>query len=130
MSDTPPRASTARAASWQARLAARGRRVDKARPIVVEGMLRRVVGLTLEAVGCEAPVGSRCLIDGADGGTIETEVVGFSEGHLYLMPTGILHGVLPNARVRPCPHDSGIPVGDAVLGRVIDASGAPLDGRR
>lgn len=129
MSDAAPTSSSARAALWQARLAARGRQVEKTRPIVVEGMLRRVVGLTLEAVGCEAPVGSRCLVDSADGGSIETEVVGFSDGRLYLMPTGILHGVLPNARVRPSPHDSGMPVGDALLGRVVDATGTPLDGR-
>jgi flagellum-specific ATP synthase len=129
MSDAAPGTSSARATLWRARLAARGREVEKTRPIVVEGMLRRVVGLTLEAVGCEAPVGSRCLVDSADGGSIETEVVGFSDGRLYLMPTGILHGVLPNARVRPCPHDSGVPAGDALLGRVIDATGAPLDGR-
>jgi flagellum-specific ATP synthase len=129
MSDAAPSPAGARSALWRARLAARGRQVEKTRPIVVEGMLRRVVGLTLEAVGCEAPVGSRCLVDSADGGSIETEVVGFSDGRLYLMPTGILQGVLPNARVRPCPHDSGIPAGDALLGRVIDAAGVPLDGR-
>jgi flagellum-specific ATP synthase len=129
MSDAAPSPSGARSALWRARLAARGRQVEKTRPIVVEGMLRRVVGLTLEAVGCEAPVGSRCLVDSADGGSIETEVVGFADGRLYLMPTGTMHGVLPNARVRPSPHDSGMPAGDALLGRVVDATGAPLDGR-
>jgi flagellum-specific ATP synthase len=129
MSGAAPGPENPRAALWQARLAARGRQVEKTRPIVVEGMLRRVVGLTLEAVGCEAPVGSRCLVDSADGGSIETEVVGFADGRLYLMPTGTMHGVLPNARVRPSPHDSGMPAGDALLGRVVDATGAPLDGR-
>ncbi len=121
--------ASARAAAWREHLAVRCRHVGAARPIHVEGMLRRVVGLTLEAVGCEAPVGSRCLVDDAAGGSIETEVVGFADGRLYLMPTGVLQGVLPNARVRPCPHDSDIAVGDALLGRVIDATCTPLDGR-
>jgi flagellum-specific ATP synthase len=117
---------TARA--WQTSLAARRDRAARANPVVVEGMLRRVVGLTLEAVGCEASVGARCLVDSASG-AVETEVVGFSDGRLYLMPVGVMTGVLPNARVRPYPYDSGVPVGSALLGRVVDATGKPLDGK-
>ena len=44
--------------------------------IVVEGTLNRMVGMTLEAVGCEAAVGGRCLVDTAEGRQIEAEVVG------------------------------------------------------
>ncbi|HEV7778723.1 MAG TPA: flagellar protein export ATPase FliI [Luteibacter sp.] len=117
-----------RDAGWRDALAARRKQAAQVRPLQAEGKLRRVVGLTLEAVGCEAPVGARCMVAGADGKQLETEVVGFSDGRLLLMPTGEMHGVLPNARVTPCAGISGVPVGDALLGRVIGADGAPLDG--
>jgi flagellum-specific ATP synthase len=119
----------ARNAHWRDALAARTAQIVHIRPLQAEGKLRRVVGLTLEAVGCEAPVGARCMVEGADGAELETEVVGFADGRLLLMPTGGLHGVLPNARVRPCAGISGVPVGEALLGRVIGADGAPLDGK-
>ena len=114
---------------WCDALAMRRAQLDHLRPLQAEGKLRRVVGLTLEAVGCEAPVGARCMVSGADGSELETEVVGFADGRLLLMPTGELHGVLPNARVRPVAGTSGVPVGDELLGRVIGADGAPLDGK-
>jgi flagellum-specific ATP synthase len=84
--------------------------------------------LTLEAEGCEAPLGARCLVDAADGNQLDTEVVGFADERLLLMPVTEMHGVLPNARVRPCARTGGLPVGDALLGRVVGADGMPLDG--
>ena len=117
-----------RQASWQDKLARRRQRAEVAPTLVVEGRLRRVVGLTLEAEGCEAPLGARCLVATADGTELDTEVVGFNDERLLLMPVAEMHGVLPNARVRPCLHVSGLPVGEALLGRVVGADGAPLDG--
>ena len=120
--------SSSRAALWQERLARRRQRAIGARTLTVEGRLRRVVGLTLEAEGCEAPLGARCLVTTADGSELDTEVVGFADERLLLMPVAEMHGVLPNARVRPCAHTSGLPVGMALLGRVVGADGVPLDG--
>ena len=118
----------ARGRRWSQGLATRRRALAHERPLVAEGRLRRVVGLTLEAVGCEAPLGGRCLVTGSDGTRLETEVVGFAGDRLYLMPAGELHGLPPNARVKPLETVSDVPVGEALLGRVIDATGAPLDG--
>jgi len=117
-----------RTALWQERLARRRLRAVGARTLTVEGRLRRVVGLTLEAEGCEAPLGARCLVTTADGSELDTEVVGFADERLLLMPVTEMHGVLPNARVRPCAHAGGLPVGHALLGRVVGADGVPLDG--
>ncbi|WNL47261.1 flagellar protein export ATPase FliI [Dyella sp. BiH032] len=121
-------ADRATAERWRHRLARRARRAEAAAPLVVEGRLRRVVGLTLEAEGCEAPLGARCLVATAGGDQLDTEVVGFADDRLLLMPVTEMHGVLPNARVRPCAHAGGLPVGAALLGRVIGADGLPLDG--
>ena len=113
---------------WAAMLAqARGRMADAAR-VVVEGTLSRMVGMTLEAVGCEAAVGGRCLIDTAGGKQIEAEVVGFSGEKLFLMPTGDMRGIMPGARVVPMNRVSELLVGDELLGRVLDGAGRPLDG--
>ena len=95
----------------------------------VEGVLTRMVGLTLEAVGCQAPIGARCDVVTPGGQRVETEVVGFSGESLYLMPTSEIRGLVPNARVIPTNHSSDVAVGPELLGRVIDGRGRPLDGR-
>jgi len=97
--------------------------------LIVEGHLTRMVGLTLEAVGCHAPVGSRCLVEGPGGKNIEAEVVGFSGEKLFLMPIERMHGILPNARVIPTEKNYDVAVGHGLLGRVLDGAGNPLDGK-
>ena len=98
-------------------------------PPPVEGQLTRMVGLTLEALGCQAAVGDRCEVISGDGSKVDAEVVGFSGDRLYLMPTGDVHGVKPSARVIPRPGAGSVRVGPELLGRVIDGAGEPLDGR-
>lgn len=97
-------------------------------PLVVEGKLNRMIGLTLETVGCQAPVGARCLVSSTEG-DVEAEVVGFSGDRLYLMPTGDIKGIMPDASVIPGKGMYRAEVGDELLGRVIDAAGRPLDGK-
>lgn len=99
------------------------------RGLIREGVLRRAVGLTLEAVGCESPMGASCKVEVADGGWVDAEVVGFAGERTYLMPSAELHGLLPNARVVPVLGRGGVEVGEGLLGRVIDSDGVPLDGK-
>ncbi|WP_298440427.1 flagellar protein export ATPase FliI [uncultured Ferrimonas sp.] len=96
-------------------------------PMVASGQLLRVVGLTLEAVGCRAPVGSLCSIE-TEAGELTAEVVGFDDQILYLMPVDELKGVLPGARVTPLGQRQGLQAGPELLGRVLDGNGQPLDG--
>ncbi len=96
--------------------------------LVVEGKLTRMVGLTLEAVGCQAPVGARCIVKGPLGADVEAEVVGFAGDKLFLMPTGSIQGLTPNAKVIPTDKVYDVPVGRALLGRVLSGTGEPLDG--
>ncbi len=63
-------------------------------PAISSGKLIRGVGLTLEAVGCQVPVGGRCLVQTSHG-QIEAEVVGFSGDVTYLMPTQSVKGIVP-----------------------------------
>ncbi len=94
---------------------------------VASGKLVRGVGLTLEAVGCQLPVGSQCLVQTVEG-EIEAEVVGFAGSVTYLMPTEAVKGIVPGSRVMPLNRQEGIPVGMELLGRVVDGNGQPLDG--
>jgi flagellum-specific ATP synthase len=96
-------------------------------PLVVQGRLIRMVGLTLEAAGCRAAIGDYCRIKSDDNTSIDSEVVGFSGDNLFLMPTGQPHGLSPNARVVPLGRAGDISVGSEMLGRVINGAGQPLD---
>ena len=116
-------------AFWRERLAPYLARAAEPVPLVTEGRLTRMVGLTLEAVGCQVPIGGRCVIQAQDGNQVEAEVVGFAGERLYLMPVGDISGLTPNARVIPTHQVREAQVGDALLGRVLDASGRPLDGK-
>ncbi len=98
-------------------------------PLTVEGRLTRIVGLRLEAVGCMAPIGSRCRILSDCAEPLEAEVVGFSGNSLYLMPEGGVRGLMPGARVIPEQGHGEVAVGKKLLGRIIDGAGRPLDAR-
>ncbi len=97
--------------------------------VVVEGKLTRMVGLTLEAVGCRAAIGDRCFIAGPDRNLVDAEVVGFAGDKLFLMPIGDIRGLAPNARVIPAGRTGEVAVGDDLLGRVLGGTGRPLDGK-
>ncbi len=113
---------------WRDRVDSLRRRANT-NGLVVEGRLDRMIGMTLEAVGCEAALGARCRIKNAEHRCIEAEVVGFSGERLFLMPTGDPAGLTPGARVLPMSRLSDARVGHSLLGRVIDGAGRPLDGR-
>lgn len=95
----------------------------------LSGRLTRMVGLTLECVGCPMVVGDRCVITGQGAGTVEAEVVGFEDERVYLMPLTAIEGLRPGARVVPLSVASRVPVGPELLGRVVNGNGEPLDGK-
>ncbi|NLC00594.1 MAG: flagellar protein export ATPase FliI [Pseudomonas formosensis] len=99
---------------------------------VVEGRLIRMVGLTLEAEGPKAQVGSRCVVinetpQGEE--RVEAEVVGFAGSKIYLMPVDRMQSMQPGARVVPSAGGGKLPMGSGMLGRVLDGIGRPLDGK-
>ncbi len=121
--------NVSRAARWSEQLKRCAQRAERVPAPPVEGVLTRMIGLTLEASGCQAAVGDRCDVLCADGAHVEAEVVGFSGDRLYLMPTGDIHGLKPNARVVPRLGAGMAIVGHGLLGRIIDGAGVPLDGQ-
>ncbi len=118
-----------RTQKWLERLVPYVQRAEICPELVVEGQLSRMVGLTLEAVGCRAAIGSRCKVQSKNGQFIEAEVVGFAGDCIFLMPSGNPHGLEPGCRVIPLGSNSLAKVGFGLLGRVLDGSGKPLDNK-
>lgn len=114
---------------WLRRLGAYHQRAARPRPLVVEGRLTRMVGLTLEARGCQAAIGDRCQVMQSGNAVIDTEVVGFDGDRLFLMPIGEVRGLAPHARVIPVGRGARVGVGECILGRVLDGRGKPIDGK-
>lgn len=93
----------------------------------VSGALVRTSGMTLEARGLYLAVGSRCQVELADGSLMEAEVVGFSDDRSYLMAIDKMGYCAPGARVFPLDRAQGLPVGEGLIGRVLDGNGRPFD---
>lgn len=93
----------------------------------VSGRLSSYDGLLMEAVGLSLPVGTVCAI-GTGEHRVEAEVIGFRGGKTLLMNLGGPAALLPNAPVRPVGPPGEAEVGAALLGRVVDGAGKPIDG--
>jgi flagellum-specific ATP synthase len=95
------------------------------------GRVADLIGLIIEATGLQVEIGEICLVgDGRKRAPVATEVVGFRAGRTLLMPLGELHGIGPGTAVHPTGRPFRVGAGDALLGRVLDGLGAPLDGGR
>lgn len=93
-----------------------------------QGVLTRVVGLTVEASGMFAAIGSYCNILGPNGQCLVAEVVGFSNNRVLLMPFDRVQGVAPGYKVRPSGRADKVGMARQMLGRVLDGMGQPIDG--
>lgn len=98
-------------------------------PYRIDGTLTKIVGLTLEAKGCRGAIGSRFEIHSAHAAPVEAELIGFKGEDSYLLPLQYSEGLLPGARVTPSAQKSEVCVGEALLGRVVDANNQPIDSR-
>jgi flagellum-specific ATP synthase len=86
-------------------------------------------GLILEARGPSSSLGDLCSVEMDGRRALEAQVIGFRDDRVLLMPFGDAHGISVGARVRAVGGRRDVAVGDAVLGRVIDALGQPIDGK-
>ena len=94
------------------------------------GVVHEAVGTVLKARGLDAQVGELCrLRDPRRAVDMLAEVVGFADGSAILMPHGELDGLSSDTEVHPTGRRHQVAVGDAMLGRVVDGFGQPLDGR-
>lgn len=101
--------------------------VEKTNPIRFHGKVTQVVGLVIEGYCPNASVGSLCKVYPQHGDPIPAEVVGFRENKTLIMPLGELRGVGLGSLIAVQRQNASLGVGPALLGRVIDGLGAPLD---
>jgi flagellum-specific ATP synthase len=93
------------------------------------GRVVNLIGLVIEATGLRAEVGELVTIAGGrNSPPVPAEVVGFRNGRALLMPLGDMRGIAPGTPVEPTGGPFRVAVGDALLGRVLDGLGRPIDG--
>lgn len=101
----------------------------RTRTVERRGRVAQAFGTTIRATGLDVRIGQECeILDPAGGAVIKAQVVGLQDGAAILTPMASLEGLSIEAEVVAGPSRGEIQVGDGLLGRVIDAHGAPLDG--
>ncbi len=97
------------------------------KPRSVSGRVVNVIGLTIEAMGLDCEIGEICEIRSTGSGPLQTEVIGFRNLTTLLMPLGEMQGIQPGSPVFPQKTCFRVPVGEALLGRVLNGLGQPID---
>ena len=94
------------------------------------GRITKVTGLTIESEGPISSVGELCYIYPLNSKEqVLAEVVGFKEDKILLMPFGEMEGIGPGSTVVASGHSLRVNVGEALMGRVLDGLGNPMDGK-
>lgn len=102
--------------------------IQGASPHRPEGVVVDIVGLILEVQGIRAGIGDLLEVDRTRGAPLLLEIVGFKAGRLVTTPLGPVEGVKAGDRVSLSARGSRVFVGEALLGRILDAFGEPMDG--
>lgn len=104
-------------------------RLAVADPLRVTGTVVKLAGPLVESNGPRASVGELCPIHSPGvAEPVRAEVVGFRDHRLLLMAYGSMDGLRAGAEVRASGGPLTVPVGDALLGRVLNGLGDPIDG--
>jgi type III secretion protein N (ATPase) len=109
-------------------LGALGSRLDEARTVEAAGRVRAIVGLAIRAAVPGARLGELVEIVRRGLPPLPAEVVGFELDDVMLVPLGAAEGIGPDDPVRASGKTHEIVVGPALLGRVLDGLGEPIDG--
>jgi flagellum-specific ATP synthase len=104
------------------------KRIAGLNPVQRSGEVVGLVGLLIESRGPAAGIGDFCEIQGSDGRPVRTQVIGFRDGNLLSMPLEETGGMRLGDRIVARSEDARVAVGDALLGRVLDGFGRPMDG--
>jgi FliI/YscN family ATPase len=96
-------------------------------PLSISGQVVQVVGLTIEIMGLNCQIGEICEIQTNNQDSLMAEVIGFRNNHTLLMPLGGMDGIQPDSTVRSVSRAFKAPVGDALIGRVLNGLGEPID---
>ena len=103
--------------------------LGQTKTIHIRGRVIQVTGTIIKAVVPSVKIGEICHLRNSDNShyPIKAEVVGFSQGTALLIPMGDIQGISSDTEVIPSGRVHMVPVGNALLGRVLDGMGEPLD---
>lgn len=104
-------------------------RIADAPRFVAAGRVTRVIGQVVEATSIPVVVGEICRIAPHQRGGLLARAVGFHDRGILLMPLGEIEGIHPGAVVLPLGREFQARVGEALIGRVLDGLGRPIDNR-
>ncbi len=104
-------------------------RVEASEPIRIHGKVAEVIGLVIESNGPTASIGDICVLERGERQVGMAEVVGFRKNRTLMMPLGPIEGVHPGLTVVCTKNPLVVDVGRALLGRVLDGLGKPIDGK-
>ncbi len=104
------------------------RHLSRMNTYVASGKVAQQIGLLVESEGPAAGLGDFCEIRAANGRSIRTQVIGFRSGKLLSMPLEETDGLQMGDRIVARSEAARVPVGPALLGRVLDGFGRPMDG--
>lgn len=90
------------------------------------GVVSAIVGLSVEVAGLPCPIGAVVRIGNNE---VPAEVVAADRHRIRCMPLGALDAVAAGDHVRTDGRPAMVPVGDGLMGRVIDGLGRPIDGK-
>ena len=102
----------------------------RAEPMPMTGRVVRTVGLLVESRGPRAQIGELCELHSDQGPPLMLEVVGFRDGNLQTVPLGNTTGIRPGDIITARGRAATMPVGEGLLGRVLDGLGRPIDSAR
>ncbi len=100
---------------------------DRINPISVRGRVSKAVGMLIDATGVQVHVGELCELVTPGEPPLLAEVVGFAQNRAILTPLGPLTGISTLTEVIPSGRGQVCPVGEGLLGRVLNAMGDPID---
>lgn len=103
------------------------KKVNNTSTIYSEGVVKKVIGLTIEVQGIKAFIGELCIIYNQKNIPINCEVVGFRDEFVILMPLDELIGISPGCRVVPQHKPLSVKCSDKLLGHILDGLGKPID---
>ncbi|HOJ49119.1 MAG TPA: flagellar protein export ATPase FliI [Bacillota bacterium] len=104
--------------------------IEAADPIDAKGKIEKIIGLVIESTGPSDDIGTVCKIyNSKNTGYILAEIVGFKDERVLLMPYQELTGIVKGSLVESTGNLLRVPVGESLIGRVIDGFGNPIDGK-
>ncbi|MBF0104879.1 MAG: flagellar protein export ATPase FliI [Deltaproteobacteria bacterium] len=106
-------------------------KVRKAQIYLIKGKVKELTGLIVKAVVPNVRVGELCYIHIHNiDKMLKAEVVGFKDKDVLLMPLGDLEGIGPGNDVLPTGDCLKVPVGEGLLGRILNGLGEPVEAEK